>query len=139
MANIQKITVFKGGRKLFGDHYTIYYETGRKVNYYGSDTLPMTVVNFLTNENTISETVYIDDDHNHCVNSRTTYKPQEDKRMEHINMTTAQEDIEDAIRFGWIEAEETTTESENMKDSMDWDYVESELWKRHQMMAKREI
>ena len=34
--------------------------------------------------------------------------------------------------------EETTTESENMKDSMDWDYVESELWKRHQMMANKE-
>ena len=78
MASIKKITVFKTGRKVFEDiHYTVYYETGRKVNYYGSDTLPMTIVNFLTDENTISETVYIEDGYNHCINSRTTYKPQE--------------------------------------------------------------
>ena len=40
------------------------------------------------------------------------------------------------------EAQDTTTtentESENMDDSMNWDYVESELWKRHEKMTKRE-
>lgn len=82
MANIQKITEFKAGRETLGDiHYTVYYDTGRRVNYYGRDTLPMTVVNILTDENTVSETVYIEDNYLHCVNSRTTYipadKPQE--------------------------------------------------------------
>jgi len=76
MASIQKITEFKAGRETLGDiHYTVYYDSGRRVNYYGRDTLPMTVVNLLTDENTVSETVYIDDNYLHCVNSRTTYTP----------------------------------------------------------------
>lgn len=76
MANIQKITEFKAGRETLGDiHYTVYYDSGRRVNYYGRDTLPMTVVNLLTDENTVSETVYIEDNYLHCVNSRTTYTP----------------------------------------------------------------
>ena len=76
MTNIRKITEFKAGRETLGDiHYTVYYDTGRRVNYYGRNTLPMTVVNFLTDENTVSETVYIDDNYLHCVNSRTTYTP----------------------------------------------------------------
>jgi hypothetical protein len=38
---------------------------------------------------------------------------QEEKKMKDINMTTAQEDIEDAIKFGWIEAQEATNTNES--------------------------
>ena len=78
MKGIKKITEFVSGKhpSLGGTHYTVYYESGRKVNYYGKDTLPMSVVNFLTDENTVSETLYIED---HAigrtiVNKRITYK-----------------------------------------------------------------
>lgn len=75
MASIQKITEFVPGRKtLSGTHITVYYETGRKVNYYGTDTLPLTVANFLTSDKTTSETTYINDDHCKCINKRTTYR-----------------------------------------------------------------
>lgn len=76
MASIKKITEFVSGRNpsLGGTHYTVYYESGRKVNYYGTDTLPMNVVNFLTGENTVAETTYIEDDHMNCINKRIAYK-----------------------------------------------------------------
>ena len=58
MSNIYMITEFKAGREALSEtHYTVYYNSGRRVNYYGRDTLPMTVVNILTDENTVSETV----------------------------------------------------------------------------------
>lgn len=101
MASIQKITEFKAGREALSDtHYTVYYDTGRRVNYYGRDTLPMTVVNFLTDENTVSETVYIEDNYLHCVNSRTTYTPA-DKPQEAPQEAPA------------AEAEQQPTENEN--------------------------
>lgn len=76
MKNIKRITEFVSGNhpSLGGTHYTVYYESGRKVNYYGTDNLPMSVVNFLTSENTISETTYIEDTHMKCINRRITYK-----------------------------------------------------------------
>lgn len=74
--NIKRITEFVNGShpSLGGTHYTVYYESGRKVNYYGKDNLPMSVVNFLTGENTVSETLYIEDTHLKCINKRITYK-----------------------------------------------------------------
>lgn len=76
MASIKKITEFVSGRhpSLGDTHYTVNYESGRKVNYYGTDTLPMNVVNFLISENTVAETTYIEDDHMKCTNKRITYK-----------------------------------------------------------------
>lgn len=76
MKNIKKITEFVSGRhpSLGDTHYTVYYESGRKVNYYGKDNLPMSVVNFLTSENTVSETLHIEDTYMKCINKRITYK-----------------------------------------------------------------
>lgn len=76
MKNIKRITEFVSGNhpSLGGTHYTVYYESGRRVNYYGVDTLPMSVVNFLLDDNTVSETVYIEDTHMKCTNKRITYK-----------------------------------------------------------------
>lgn len=73
---IEKITEFVSGThpSLGGTHYTVYYKSGRKVNYYGEDNLPMSVVNFLTSENTVSETVYIEDTYMKCINKRIIYK-----------------------------------------------------------------
>lgn len=34
----------------------------------------MNVVNFLTGENTVAETTYIEDDHMNCINKRIVYK-----------------------------------------------------------------
>lgn len=76
MTSIKKITEYVNGRRpsLGGTHYTVYYESGRKVNYYGTDTLPMSVVNFLTGENTVAETTYLEDHFLKCTNKRITYK-----------------------------------------------------------------
>lgn len=78
MKGIKRITEFVGGNdrnsRFSKTHFTVYYESGRKVNYYGDDTLPMSVVNFLTGERTVSETVYIEDTYNGCINKRTTYR-----------------------------------------------------------------
>lgn len=73
---IKRITEFVSGNhpSLGGTHYTVYYKSGRKVNYYGVDTLPMSVVNFLTSKNTVSETLYIEDTFLKCINKRITYK-----------------------------------------------------------------
>ena len=74
--SIKKITEFVNGKhpSLGGTHYTVYYESGRKVNYYGKDNLPMSVVNYLTDNNTVSETLYIEDDYLKCINKRIVYK-----------------------------------------------------------------
>ena len=76
MKTIKRITEFVNGRhpSLGSTHYTVYYESGRKVNYYGKDNLPMSVVNYLTSDNTVSETVYIEDEHMKCINKRITYR-----------------------------------------------------------------
>ena len=76
MKNIKKITEFQSGKRpsLGGAHYTVYYESGRKVNYYGTDNLPMSVVSFLTSENPVSETVYIEDKYMRCINKRIVYR-----------------------------------------------------------------
>ena len=76
MKGIKRITEFVSGNhhRLGGTHYTVYYESGRKVNYYGTDTLPMSVVSFLTSDSTTSETVYIEDAYMKCINKRVTYK-----------------------------------------------------------------
>ena len=71
---ITRISEFQAGNETVKNvNYTVYYDSGRKVNYTGRDTLPMTVVTFLTAETTVSETVYINDDYNNCVNKRTVY------------------------------------------------------------------
>ena len=73
---IKSITEFIDGRhpSLGGTHYTVYYKSGKKVNYYGTDNLPMSVVDFLTGENTVCETVYFPDDYRKCIDKRITYK-----------------------------------------------------------------
>ena len=71
---ITRISEFQAGNETMKNvSYTVYYDSGRKVNYTGRDTLPLTVVTFLTAETTVSETVYINDDYNNCVNKRTVY------------------------------------------------------------------
>lgn len=76
MKGIQRITEFQSGNNsgLSKTHFTVYYQSGRKVNYYGCDTLPMSVVNYLTSESTVSETIYIEDTYLRCINKRTTYR-----------------------------------------------------------------
>lgn len=76
MKGIKRISEFVSGnhKSLGGNHFTVYYESGGKVNYYGTDTLPMTVVDFLTSENTVSETTYIEDNYLKCINKRVIYK-----------------------------------------------------------------
>ena len=74
---ICKITEFVSEHGLFKNnknksHLTVYYTSGRKYNYYDNDTLPMPVVDFLTSENTVSNTVYIPD--RGKVNKRIVYK-----------------------------------------------------------------
>ena len=75
MAKIRMITEWESGRKVFDTdtHFTVYYESGRKVNYYGNDTMPIPVVEFLTSDKTVSETTYINDSFNKCINKRTKY------------------------------------------------------------------
>ena len=78
----------------------------------------MTVLNFILDESNEANTKYQEFDG--CIYKRTMY--QEEKKMENINMTTAQEDIEDAIKFGWIEAQKATntndTKSEKEEQNM---------------------
>ena len=79
MTSIKKIEEFVSGRKpgLFGTQYTVYYKSGRKVSYNGKDTMPMTVVNYLTDEDTVSNTLYINDTYMKCINKRIIYtKPE---------------------------------------------------------------
>ena len=73
---IKMITEYVNGKHpgLFGTDYYVYYESGRKVHYNANDNLPMPVVNFLTNENTVCETVYFPDDYRKCIDKRITYK-----------------------------------------------------------------
>ena len=52
--------------------WTVKYKSGRRYEYRESDTMPMTVVNFLTADTTESKTVYIPDEG--FVNRRTTYR-----------------------------------------------------------------
>ena len=74
MAKIKMVTEFIGGRNPFNDvHTTVYYQSGRKVNYYSKDTMPTPVVDFLTSDKTVSETTYINDSFCKCINKRVKY------------------------------------------------------------------
>lgn len=77
MKNINQITEFVlGGHSIHdGTHLTVYYKSGRQKTYYSKGILPMSVVEFLTDESTISETTYIHDDVNNLTHKRIKYLP----------------------------------------------------------------
>ena len=74
-ATIKRISEFTsplGVTKTSKTQITVYYESGRKVSYCDNDTLPMSVVEFLTSDKTTSDTIYIPDSGK--FNKRTTYR-----------------------------------------------------------------
>ena len=77
MKNIKQITEFVlGGHSIHdGTHLTVYYKSGRRQTYYDKDILPMSVVEFLTDEGTISETTYLRDNLSNRINKRIKYLP----------------------------------------------------------------
>lgn len=114
---VEEEQIMKAG-KIVGINYTVWYKdengtrTARREYHHGHyKVIPMTVLNFILDESNEANTKYQEFDG--CIYKRTMY--QEEKKMKNINMTTAQEDIEDAIKFGWIEAQETTKEEQTMK------------------------
>lgn len=115
---VEEEQIMKAG-KIVGINYTVWYKdengtrTARREYRHGHyKVIPMTVLNFILDESSEATTKYQEFDG--CIYKRTMY--QEEKKMENINMTTAQEDIEDAIKFGWIEAQETTNTNDTKSE-----------------------
>ena len=115
---VEEEQIMKAG-KIVGINYTVWYKdengirTARREYRHGHyKVIPMTVLNFILDESNEANTKYQEFDG--CIYKRTMY--QEEKKMENINMTTAQEDIEDAIKFGWIEAQETTNTNDTKSE-----------------------
>lgn len=115
---VEEEQIMKAG-KIVGINYTVWYKdengtrTARREYRHGHyKVIPMTVLNFILDESNEANTKYQEFDG--CIYKRTMY--QEEKKMENINMTTAQEDIEDAIKFGWIEAQETTNTTDTEEE-----------------------
>jgi len=142
---VEEEQIMKAG-KIVGINYIVWYKdengarTARREYRHGHyKVIPMTVLNFILDENNEATTKYQEFDG--CIYKRTMY--QEEKKMESINMTTAQEDIEDAIKFGWIEAQEATNttdteeeeEEQNMKPEYKHIYVEEA---RRQLEARQD-
>lgn len=77
MKNIKQITEFVlGGHSIIdGTHYTVYYKSGRRKTYYAKNTLPMSVLEFLTDEGVVSETTYLRDNLTNRINKRIKYLP----------------------------------------------------------------
>lgn len=116
---VEEEQIMKAG-KIIKVNYTVWYKdengtrTARREYRHGHyKVIPMTVLNFILDENNEATTKYQEFDG--CIYKRTMY--QEEKKMENINMTTAQEDIEDAIKFGWIEAQEATNTNESEEEN----------------------
>lgn len=144
---VEEEQITKDG-KIIGINYTVWYKnesgerTACKSYRHGLyKVIPMTVLNFILDESNEATTKYQEFDG--CIYKRTMY--QEEKKMGNINIATAQEDIEDAVKFGWIEAQEATntnkSESEEettMKNTSKikfeireidaWNYGEDEGW-----------
>ena len=115
---VEEEQIMKAG-KIVGINYTVWYKdengtrTARREYRHGHyKVIPMTVLNFILDESNEANTKYQEFDG--CIYKRTMY--QEEKKMENINMTTAQEDIEDAIKFGWIEGQEATNTNDTKSE-----------------------
>lgn len=135
---VEEETIMKEG-KIVAINYRVWYKNGTKRAYFQNQykVIPMTVLDFILDESNEANTRY--QEYDGCIYKYTMY--QGEKKSNDINVSNAQEDIEDAIKYGWIKAQETINdtntnkEEETMKPEVIFSRIREEVESRTERSA----